>query len=478
MGVPVNPSMVNSEIRSQDAAGRAEPAPHITMTRDHFGFVLFLLLLLIAPRLPLAIPGLPPSTTLPLGIVGLLAWAAVSPHHLDRMRRPIMLPIPLMLVALSIYALFSSFLSGSLVSAGYSLQYFAYLFLGYFMLTGYVRRTVTLGETRVMFNILGFVFFIYTAGLLVSIWTGPIYAHQVSGFQLATGISEVTFRATGFANGVNTAAATIMAFLCFVGFSSGRWRNIGFLLVILGLLLTLSRSGLFAVVIAGILVLILRTVGTARTRFVTTRWFILPWVLIMSGLLYVMVFTPTFDVSGGDGVVSTVLSRFSSSGDYGVTAAYEGRLRSWERGFNVWADGNLIEMVFGHGFRGTQQVAVASSAWATPHNSYIALLGDLGVIGLALLILPLWMTISMLAIRMMKKRDPTSESFAFAGMVALSVHSMTGLFLYSPILITQILIITIVVSELSFGARPMNQRPAFKYRRGVGAGITKPQTRL
>src|SRR3712207_3252703 len=104
------------------------------MKRDHFAFSLFLILMLIAPKVPLSIGGAPSQSSASLGFIGLVVWAMLSPNHLIRIVRPNIMITSVTLVAFGFYALYISLLSSNIVSMLYAAQYLFYLLFGFVLL--------------------------------------------------------------------------------------------------------------------------------------------------------------------------------------------------------------------------------------------------------------------------------------------------------------------------------------------------------
>jgi len=72
------------------------------MKRDHLGFFIFLVLLLLAPGVPLRKLGfqlVPEMSTLSLSALGLAIWAFVSPQYITRINAGVLWSDSLLLVS-------------------------------------------------------------------------------------------------------------------------------------------------------------------------------------------------------------------------------------------------------------------------------------------------------------------------------------------------------------------------------------------
>ena len=92
-------------------------------------------------------------------------------------------------------------------------------------------------------------------------------------------------------------------------------------------------------------------------------------------------------------------------------------------------------MLFGVGFRNS--MILVDQVLRTPHNFYIAVLGNSGVFGLALFASALGIAILDAICKILCKRNLYGiYPFLFLCLFGMSVHNMTGLFFYSTITVT------------------------------------------
>lgn len=107
----------------------------------------------------------------------------------------------------------------------------------------------------------------------------------------------------------------------------------------------------------------------------------------------------------------------------------------------MWASGSLLKMIFGGGFRSSMANITNIGAWHTAHNVYIAILGDFGVVGLALFLGALFVAFLRYTHLFLKDKAGRAERFGLMAVLALSIHNMTGTFFYSPICLSLLIFI-------------------------------------
>ena len=414
------------------------------MSRDHFGFALFLVALLIAPQLPLDIQGVSADITLSLGFLGLLVWALLSPVHLVRIRCSGALVMPLALLAFAFYAFGVTLVQGTFLQVAYASQYLFYLLLGFLLLSGYFSRAIRFEQVDVSLRILRAVGLVFALGVIVSAWAGPLYqlGDLVGGFERQ--------RALGFVGNPNSAGPVLLVFLALVFFvPPTRRRGIHWVLlgtILVALILTTSRGANIAILLSLILLTFAQGAKLMVTRRISGRLIAGSWLALWLGTLVATIFI----LAPGNTelpLITTVKDAFGLSEGNALGPDFATRTNYWQKGLNTWNDASPLEVVFGQGFRGSQ--TVAAGVWVTPHNAYVAMLGDFGLVGLLLFLLPMIGLSIISALRIMTVRRSTIESFAFASLSGLLFHNMTGTFFYSPIIISLTLVV-LIFSSLSF----------------------------
>ncbi|MEM7716208.1 MAG: hypothetical protein AAF349_21990, partial [Cyanobacteria bacterium P01_A01_bin.68] len=115
------------------------------------------------------------------------------------------------------------------------------------------------------------------------------------------------------------------------------------------------------------------------------------------------------------------------------------RLGLWLTGLDNWLEGNAFQVIFGRGFRSS--LSNSGIFWKTPHNLYIAMLGDFGIFGLLMFVFPLFYIVWQTSFKICKIKNTGIESFTFVSLLGLIIHNFTEVFFYSPVMISLALII-------------------------------------
>lgn len=416
------------------------------MLRNHIGFALFMLLLLIAPKIPIKIPGGIERSSVSLGLAGLIIWFLTYPGKIFHL--PQIAPShPLFWIILfAIYAFVVSLFSLSIVSIAYSVQFLAYAVLGTILMR---RSAQDLLKTNWQSTdiILSGIALIYSVGILISLFTGPIYPHQTfwtirhwGGLNIQQGV--------GFSESQNAAGAVAIFFIAAGAYMPRNETNQKQILVclpLLALLATLSRSAIISFLLAFTLLFCLDklSVITQRDRNKAPAVKDTGLVLLVLGFAVVAALLGIYLVNKS--LLQAVLSGFGLSGGPSVIwSDFCARLDLWRRGLNTWASKGLPAMVFGSGFR--KSMAISSyGTWYTPHNVYIAILGDFGIVGLVLFLTAIFKAMVHYARPLLTGKARRSEKFGLMVVSAMSIHNLTGEFFYSPICLS-LLIFTLAAT--------------------------------
>ena len=140
-----------------------------------------------------------------------------------------------------------------------------------------------------------------------------------------------------------------------------------------------------------------------------------------------------------DGLLTAIGTGFGFGGE-GLTQSESTRFEYWLMGLKVWADGDIWQLLFGRGFRGSMMFS-ESGAWLTAHNMYITILGDFGVIGLFLFLAVFVFFLVPVALRIIRDGGSGLERACLVAVLGLLAHNMTEAYLYSATLITLLLIL-------------------------------------
>jgi len=415
--------------------------------RNHIGFALFMLLLLIAPKIPLHISGGSERSSVSLGIAGLVLWYLAYPENLFCFPR-ISISHPLCWIILfAIYAFIVSLLSTNIISITYSLQYLLYAVIGTILMRRYARSFMNSNSRRSR-SIFFVIAVIYTVGILISILTGPIYPYLVlqtqrqwAGLTIQQGV--------GFAENQNMAGPVVMFFAaaCIYLYRGKLWKKwILLILFLSALLATLSRGAIISFVLAMAFVYCLNNLvpfikrGNLKVSALKDIGFV---VLALSFIVAAVVLAAcainkTFLIA--------IISGFGLYGQHSVVVRDLGsRADIWAWGIEKWASQGLLKMIFGGGFRSSMIVLADRGTWKDAHNVYITILGDFGIVGLTLFLVALLAAFFRYARLFLTEKARGIEKFGLLALLALSIDNMTGPYFYSPVSLA-LLIFTFAVT--------------------------------
>jgi O-Antigen ligase len=420
------------------------------MTSNHLLFAAFIACLLLAPKVPLALAGLPLKTGISPAVFFLLVWALVSPEYVVRGRLPLRNSAVAGLLGFAVYAFCISAVSMEWVSVLYAGQYLIYAILGTVLLQAYLNEAMNRGELRRSFQIMAFLGTVFAIGVIVSVWTGPFFPHQTQWTERDWNGLTLQ-RGAGFADGVNTAAASLLTmtpFLLYVYSRESRW---GFLLAVTGILAifaTLSRGAVIALIFSiGIVIIIglMRTALTLAVSVSSARRLIFRG---MTALAFGVIVFAVVSQGGFEDAASAVQLGVGLGDTTIVSDDFDLRAQIWEESLRQWMSGNTFELLFGNGFRMTGNLDEYSEAWFTPHNLYLAFLGDFGLIGSGLFMIAFLLALLKASrdVLFFSERKPATKA-TFVVLIALAIHNVTEAFLYSPILLT-LVIAYLLLAEL------------------------------
>jgi hypothetical protein len=403
------------------------------MDRPNLGFAFFLALLLLGPSVP--VPGLAGSASLSPAAAGLVVWFMLAPRL--PVRAVLTMPTVLGLIGFSIYVLLVSLASGRLVSIMYALQYAFYAVLGGVLIPAYLVHRARQGREAEVWRILAWIGAIYAAGIIVSLWTGPIWEFSDPGGKHYG--SLLILRARGFSESVNVAggiAALLATFYLFVYPTSRLQSAVLASLSVTGLVLTLSRSAIVAFTLA---ICLLGALLVFRALFVRGKVSRLRLRLVPIGLVAFVVVAGI--VSYQQPIVAAAWERLVLDEDY-LDRDVDARLEHWLEGGERWADLSPTEQMIGVGFR-SSAVLSSKGTFITAHNVYLEMLGDFGIIGLLIFLTILGAsTIGATRLMLLYPNDSLTR-FCWCGLVILIVHNMTEVFFYGmATLISLILLLT------------------------------------
>lgn len=404
------------------------------MLRAHIGFTACLASLLFTPKVPLSSLGLEfgvANTGVFLGFLGFGLWCLISPSSVLRApHQPTSAPLFCMFGGA---LLLSSIASGKLESTLYAVQLCLYLVLSARLFGKYFEDARSAGQLSASTGLLKLIGVIYAAGILISLGAGPIFTLTNPDSQ--TLVENVWIdRGIGFADNVNGAGGVMAMFLplALFGWAGARkstLRDLGLLFLYLAALFaTLSRSA----TLSGVLALGIVTSYLAFKMLISKSGSVVPRVLlrivlgvILSTAGVSILFTSEKLVPALSGLVY----RFSaSSGSLRGDVEYRSEL--WRAGLEYWKDLPFADKLVGVGFRNSM---VRLSTWQTFHNFYVVLLNEAGLIGL----IAFCSAVVAFIIRHVRSRNlargRSPALVSVAAVLALCVHNMSEVFLYSPL---------------------------------------------
>ena len=410
------------------------------MSRNNLGFAIFMTLLLIAPKIPLKIPGGAAGSSVSLGLAGLVLWYLAYPEKLFSFPRiPVSHPL-FWIIIFAIYAFVVSLLSGSIVSIAYSVQFLAYAAIGTILIRRYVKNFVSTNRQDINFIFLG-IAIIYSIGMFISVLTGPIYPHQT----MATMRGNIQ-QGVGFSESQNIAGIVVVFFItaCIYMYQGKSWKKwILLCLLVLALLSTLSRSAIISFLLTLIFVCCLDILPSVIQR-ASIKVSVLKNVgFVISALSFLIILVGLGIYSVNRSLLSAILPFFDVTGK--MASHMAARFNLWRWGLDNWSSGNLLEMIFGGGFRSSMTVLSDIGAWKDAHNVYITILGDFGIVGLTLFLTALFVAFLRYTHLFLINRARRAERFGLMAVLALSIHNMTGPYFYSPVCLS-LLIFTFAVT--------------------------------
>ena len=413
------------------------------MDRPNLGFVLFLGLLLIAPEIPAAQLSPSVNASVSLAAAGLVVWLMLAPRL--PLRVVLAMPTVLGLIGFSIYVLLVSLASGRLVSIAYASQYAFYAVLAGTIIPAYLVHKMRQGRQTEVWRILAWVGAIYVGGIILSVWTGPIYPSRVESISKHYGHFVIP-RAFGFSESVNAAggiAALLAAFYLFLYRSSRRLSIVLPGLSVAALVLTLSRSAIaaFALAICVVAAILAFRAVCLRGRLGSLRLRLVPVALVLLGIVAGVV---TYQQP----IVAAAWERLVL--DEGtVNQDVDIRLAHWKNGIARWTDQPLVQQVVGAGFRSAP--VGRGGVLLTSHNVYIEMLNDLGIIGLLIFLGILMVALMRLTRLILLDSNNNLAKFSLVGLIILILHNHTQVFFYE-ITIAVFLILLLTCGELAEGA--------------------------
>ncbi len=422
-------------------AGTSEGRGIRGMKRDHAGFAIALLSLLVAPQLPVGyLLDLPDKSGVSLGFLGLSIWAMLSPRNFVKIKLGRAWLPSILIVSFGIYCLILSAASASSASILYAAQYAFYVVAGHILIGGYVSRSYRTDQTDAVLRIVSAVGFVFSAGVIVSVFTGPFYPQQVAAYSRHWGEMRIQ-QGVGFSEGTNAAGAILIvlnSISCFALRATGIEATLSRMTGVAALLATISRGSIlgFCVGIAALVIvqgvrLIMRSKVRPQMIFRTSITLLLAVSLFAGGSWLLSTYAPnTMEaISFGFGFAGVAITESESS-----------RIEYWQAGLDTWWAQHPLRAVLGNGFRSSQSVSDLG-VWLTSHNLYINLLQDCGLVGLAMVVMALAIPCVRAATDVLRSGGAPVSKAALVAIAGIAALNMTEVFLYSPILTCLVLLV-------------------------------------
>lgn len=412
---------------------------------DHLMFFLTMVFMFIAPRVSASIFGIggPSKSTISLALAPLLVWAVLNPSRL------IQYPqnagrLPLFIIWFSGFSILSTLLTGNLGNLVNALQYFLYAYLGVMLLSHYLQAAISSDQLQTAIKMALFVAVPCALGVVVSVWTGPFYPHQVleigrhwQGVLLMQGV--------GFGVNANSVSGVLSWFNVLtisLYEASGGKRAAVIGLLTCALFLTISRAGIGSFFLGMLAVMAFIFLDIVINRRMSKGYF--DRLIMLGAMFFCVVIGVALFALYKPTLGSSIAEGFGLGGT-SIVGSESGRISAWQRGIDKWVDSPLFEAVKGYGFRGSS--SIMENYIETSHNFFVSVLGDFGIIGLALFVISyVWLLFK--AIGLLMSSDKIGI-FGTWSLVALLLQNMTETFFYG---IEYVFILTVTAVLLSVQA--------------------------
>lgn len=440
------------------------------MFSSHLGFAVFMLLLLVAPQIPIIIPGGITESNISLGLVGLVIWFLLYCNRnfpsVQILRCGFRISHPLFwLIIFALYAFLISLISASIVSIAYGIQFLFYSIVLGFLMLQYSDSFSALHRSAAE-KIVMSIGALFSIAIIVSAFTGPIYPHQTR-WTLRNWGGAVIQQGVGFSESQNLAGPVVVFFLafCIFMYSGKLWKKWCLLvLMFYALMTTLSRAIIISFIIALALVYGMDIIKSFFSKM-KIRQLSKQISFCMSGILVSLAFfilVNTFVYKSFIPALRTGLGiENKKSHDSQRIASPTGlcienkkshdpqrialrdlnrRLDNWKHGIDYWRSQSLIGKIFGRGFRASMDISPDTKSWYCAHNVYINIIGDFGVIGLVIFLIMILKAFRDFIYLSFTRGSEHIGKFGLLVLVVLSIDNLTGPYFYSPLCLSLLII--------------------------------------
>lgn len=421
------------------------------MFSSHLGFAIFMLLLLVAPQIPIIIPGGITESNISLGLIGLVIWFLLYCNRnfpsAQILRCDFRISHPLFwLIIFALYAFLISLISASVVSIAYSIQFLFYsVVLGFLMLK--FSDSFSALHRLAAENIVMSIAVLFCIAIIVSAFTGPIYPHQTRWTVRNWG-GAVIQQGVGFSESQNLAGPVVVFFLafCIFMYSGKLWKKWCLLvLMFYALMTTLSRAIIISFIIALALVYGMDIIKSFFSKM-KIKQLSKQISFCMSGILVSLAFfilVNTFVYKSFIPALRTGLgieNKKSHDPQRIALRDLNRRLYNWKHGIGYWRSQSLIGKIFGRGFRASMDISPDTKSWYCAHNVYINIIGDFGVIGLVIFVIMILKAFRDFIYLSFTRGSEHIGKFGLLVLVGLSIDNLTGPYFYSPLCLSLLII--------------------------------------
>ena len=254
---------------------------------------------------------------------------------------------------------------------------------------------------------------------------------NIDGFTIPRGV--------GFAEGTNTAGAVLLVFSALLAFQSQlKWRPLLLTILIGALVFTYSRAAIlsFYFGVLGLWVVDFFCV-MIKGRFQTKMAFKVCALFCGLAIVYFI----GAHIVPPDTKLEAVAESFGIGDDISVSQPAKNglveqmkkhRTQYWQAALDSYLKEDTASKIFGAGFRQSCLIS-KSGSWLTPHNWYLAILFDFGLVGSVLFIV-LFATYFIQVTKLMVKGDERLNRGCIVAITGLLLMNLTETYLYSPVI--------------------------------------------
>lgn len=358
-------------------------------------WILFLVTLIFFPPLPIGFAGANSSVSGAIFVVfAYILWIIIKKKDVDFGNGiPGILNL-LFVFYLILHICYYTFIQKNMMVFLWETQWLIYFWFGISIINGSIK---IVGKSK-MVRLFILIMFVEACLAILTSFIGPIYEYRVGWYEGRYGIS--LYRALGTFGSANGLAGFLAFFSLIAMFCKKDWlpmnRYLILLIYLIALLLTQSKSGIMAFIIALGVTTIVRFFGTR-----TIRSYMFFCIVVCTIAISFLVFDNFMDLIKDD---------------------YGGRSHFTKHVIQQYLDNDIFIQLIGMGFRQTAFLNYETMGWVTAHNSYVSFLAEIGALGVLIL--------GMIYIITLIKAVLTKNWPIVGGIVVITVHFYTETFIY------------------------------------------------